>query len=207
MADLWIASANPKKRAELEQLLQPLGLRLRTPAELDALFGPDEDQPDFAGNARIKALALARLTNGVALGDDSGLCVDALGGRPGVHSARYGGPGLTDTQRLSLLLAELRTVPDPARTAHFTCSLCLAGPEGPRVQVEGRCDGVLLRAPRGEAGFGYDPIFVPLAGRDRQPPPTFAELDPQTKGRLSHRGRALRLLFDRLAAAPALLGS
>jgi XTP/dITP diphosphohydrolase len=96
--------------------------------------------------------------------------------------------------------------PDDQRSAHFTCSLCIAGPEGPRIAVEGHCHGVLLRSPRGELGFGYDPIFVPRECLDRDPPPSFAELDPDTKGKLSHRGRALRILLDRLEATPALLG-
>jgi XTP/dITP diphosphohydrolase len=96
MAELWIGTNNAKKRAELERMLAPLGVALRTPAELGQPFAPVEDQPDFAGNARVKAQLLARLAHGIALGDDSGLCVDALGGRPGVLSARYGGPGLDD---------------------------------------------------------------------------------------------------------------
>jgi XTP/dITP diphosphohydrolase len=206
MRELWIATGNAKKRIELERLLPPLDLRLRLPAELAAPFDPVEDQPDFAGNARVKAAALAALTHACALADDSGLCVDALGGRPGVRSARYGGPGLTDRQRVERLLDELRDVGDAGRTAHFTCSLCLCGPAGDvRCAVEARCDGALLRAPRGAGGFGYDPIFVADECRTLDPPPTFAELDAATKDRISHRGKALRELRRRLLAEPRLL--
>jgi len=198
MRELWIASNNAKKRGELQRLLDPLGIRSRRPDELGAPFAPLEDQPDFAGNARKKAELLAQLAGGVALADDSGLCVDALDGRPGVHSARYGGPGLTDRQRLAALLAELAGVPAPRRTAHFTCSLCVCGPDGAVLAaIEATCEGTLLAAPAGDGGFGYDPIFVPLqfAG---DPARTFAHLDAATKDHLSHRGKALRQLRERL---------
>ena len=203
MPTLWIGTNNAKKRAELERILAPLGIDLRTPEQLSRPFEPVEDQPDFAGNARKKAELLATLAGGVALADDSGLCVDALGGRPGVLSARYGGPGLDDRGRLLRLLDELKPVRPPHRTAHFVCSLCVCGPDG-RVlaAIEERCEGTLLDAPTGQGGFGYDPIFVPreFAG---DPARTFAALDAATKDRLSHRGKALRALAGRL---PALLG-
>jgi XTP/dITP diphosphohydrolase len=218
MRELWLATGNAKKRAELERLLAPLGVALRQPGELPgelpaelpaALpvpFAPVEDQPDFAGNARVKASALARLAHGVALADDSGLCVDALGGRPGVHSARYGGPGLSDRERLERLLLELATVPPPARTAHFMCSLCLCGADGEvRFAVEERCEGVLLARASGSGGFGYDPIFVPREFAGQPDPPTFATLDAATKDRLSHRGKALRAFAAALRARPGLL--
>jgi XTP/dITP diphosphohydrolase len=201
---LWIGSNNAKKLGELTRILAPLGLVLRTPAELGAVYAPVEDQPDFAGNARVKAAELARLAGGIALADDSGLCVDALDGRPGVHSARYGGPGLDDRGRLLRLLDELRDVPPDRRGAHFTCSLCVCGPDGTVLAaIEERCEGTLLAAPTGSGGFGYDPIFVPreFAG---DPARTFATLDAATKDRLSHRGKALRALAARL---PALLAA
>lgn len=199
---LWIASNNKKKLAELRRLLEPLGLDLRTPDQLGQPFEPVEDQPDFRGNARKKATLLATLAKGWALGDDSGLCVDVLGGAPGVLSARYGGPGLDDRGRLERLLAQIARVPGPQRTAHFTCSLCLCSAEGRVLAViEEQCHGSLLTAPSGEGGFGYDPIFVPreFAG---DPSKTFAQLDAATKDRLSHRGKALRKLAREL---PALL--
>jgi XTP/dITP diphosphohydrolase len=199
MGTLWIGTNNKKKRAELERILAPLGVALRTPDELAVPFDPIEDQPDFAGNARVKASLLARLAGGVALADDSGLCVDALDGRPGVLSARYGGPGLDDRGRLLRLLDELRDVPAVLRTAHFTCSLCVCGPDGAVLAaIEERCCGTLLSAPAGAGGFGYDPIFVPL-GLAGDATRTFAVLDAATKDRLSHRGKALRALAPRLA--------
>ena len=181
-------------------------LRLRTPDEAPGPYHADEDQPDFAGNARVKAAALAQLSRGVALGDDSGLCVDALDDRPGVHSARYGGPGLTDRQRLERLLHELRDVPPGRRTARFVCSLCLCGPDGRvRAALEAECRGLLLEAPRGAGGFGYDPAFVAEEHARLTPPPTLAELSDAEKDRVSHRGRALRGLLQLLAADPGLL--
>ena len=122
MPALWIASNNPKKRAEIERLLAPLGIEAKTPDQLGEPFDPIEDAPDFAGNARKKAVLLARLAGAPALADDSGLCVDALGGRPGVRSARYGGPGLDDRGRLERLLAELREV-EPAPRARKSTRL------------------------------------------------------------------------------------
>jgi XTP/dITP diphosphohydrolase len=195
MASLWIGTNNPKKRAELERLLRPAGVTLHTPAELATPYEPIEDQPDFAGNARRKAELLARLAGGIALADDSGLCVDALDGRPGVYSARYGGPGLDDRGRLEHLLAELFGVPPARRTAHFVCSLCVCAADG-RVlaAIEERCHGTLLTAAAGTGGFGYDPIFVPREF-DGDPQKTFAALDAATKDRLSHRGQALRRLL------------
>lgn len=206
MRELWIATGNQKKRRELERLLQPLGLRLRTPDEAPGPFHVDEDQTTFAGNARKKAAALAQLTGGVALGDDSGLCVDALEGRPGVHSARYGGPGLDDRQRLERLLSELRDVPQGRRTARFVCSLCLCAPDGSvRTALEAACPGVLLPEPRGGGGFGYDPAFVAMEHLGLDPPPTLAELSDSEKDRVSHRGKALRQLLQMLVEDPHLL--
>jgi XTP/dITP diphosphohydrolase len=126
-----------------------------------------------------------------------------------VHSARYGGEGLDDRGRLLRLLDEIRDVPDGKRTARFVCSLCLCGPDGTvRATAEGACEGVLLRAPRGEGGFGYDPAFVPVALLGDAGPhaaPTFAELDAAQKDTLSHRGAALQRLCAQLAAEPSLL--
>ncbi len=203
MAELWIATANRKKRAELERLLAPLGLALRTLDDLGQPFTVDEDAPDFAGNARKKAAALAQLVRAPALGDDSGLVVDALGGRPGVHSARYGGPGLDDRGRLSRLLEELREVPDEHRTARFVCSLCLCDGDGSvRFATEAVCEGFLITTPRGADGFGYDPAFVVTEQRARPDARTFAQLTAAEKDLVSHRGKALAALAHHLRAQP-----
>ena len=198
MAELWIGSNNKKKRAELTRLLEPLGITLRTPDELGSPFDPIEDQPDFAGNARKKATLLANLSGGIALADDSGLCVDALDGRPGVLSARYGGPGLDDRGRLMRLLEEMRDVPAAKRTARFVCSLCVAAP-GDRVLagIEAACEGVLHTEPSGNEGFGYDPIFVP-AEYANDMSQSFAVLGKEIKDKLSHRGKALQHLVSDL---------
>jgi XTP/dITP diphosphohydrolase len=204
MPELWIGTNNAKKLAELTRLLEPIGGTLRTPKDLDVPFEPVEDQPDFAGNARKKASLLAELSGGIALADDSGLCVDALDGRPGVHSARYGGPGLDDRGRLLRLLDELRDVPHERRTARFVCSLCVAAPDGRVLAgIESACEGILRTEPSGEGGFGYDPIFVPVEHRDDMSR-SFAVLGADVKDRLSHRGKALQQLVDRL---PALLAN
>jgi XTP/dITP diphosphohydrolase len=203
MTQLWIGSNNQKKLAELTRLLAPLGVTLRTPKDLGQPYEPVEDQPDFAGNARKKAALLSELAGAVALADDSGLCVDALDGRPGVHSARYGGPDLDDRGRMMALLEELRGVPPEARTARFVCSICVAAPDGAVLAaIEASCEGVLRTAPTGAGGFGYDPIFVPIEHRGDMGQ-SFAVLGADVKDRLSHRGKALRQLVDQL---PALLG-
>ena len=194
MPTLWIGSNNQKKLVELTRLLTPLGVELRTPKDLDAPFDPVEDQPDFAGNARKKATLLAELAGAVSLADDSGLCVDAMDGRPGVHSARYGGPGLDDRGRLLKLLEELRDVPHAQRTARFVCHLCVAAPDGTVLAgIERSCEGILRAEPSGDGGFGYDPIFVPVEYQNDMSQ-SFAVLGDDVKDGLSHRGKALREL-------------
>jgi len=181
---LVVATANPGKAAEFHALLDGLGYEIRTLQDYPGVGLPPEGETGYAENARAKARATLRATGAIALGDDSGLEVDALGGRPGPASARYGGPGLSDAERVSRLLAELTGA--AARTARFRCVLALAAPWGEEVLVEGAVDGVLAEAPRGAGGFGYDPIFVlPSTGR------TFAELTADEKHRWSHRGRAV----------------
>lgn len=212
MAHLWLATGNKKKRAEMERLLGGLrlpdgsALTLHTVDELGEPFEVAETEPDFRGNACLKAAALARRTGAVALADDSGLSVDALHGRPGVLSARYGGPGLDDRGRLLRLLQELEPVADDRRTARFTCSICLCGPDGTvRLAVEEHCEGLMLRAPQGAGGFGYDPAFVAREHGGALPLRTFADLDPASKDAVSHRGKAMRRLLAALQADPSLL--
>lgn len=203
MPELWIGSNNTKKLGELTRLLEPFDITLRTPSELGQPFEPVEDQPDFAGNARKKATLLADLSGGIALADDSGLCVDALDGRPGVLSARYGGPGLDDRGRLLRLLEEMQDVPREQRTARFVCSLCVAAPGGKVLAgMEQACEGIVRTEPTGSGGFGYDPIFVPVEYA-ADPEQSFAVLGAEIKDQLSHRGKALRQLLEQL---PKLLG-
>ena len=144
---------------------------------------------DYAANARAKALAIACASGHVAIADDSGLEVDALGGRPGPCSARYGGPGLTSQARLRRLLAELTAVPPHRRGARFVCVAALGAPDGRVASARGDCPGRILAAPRGDGGFGYDPIFAPAESSQ-----SMAQLAARTKHGRSHRGRALRAL-------------
>lgn len=199
---LWIATGNKKKLVELERLLRPLGLTLRSLADLPRAITIVEDAPTFAGNAAIKARALvgALSPGDLSLGDDSGLCVDALDGRPGVLSARYGGPGLTDAERVQKLLGELAGVPAAQRTARFVCSLALADAKGEIVAaIEDTCEGRIANAPGGAGGFGYDPVFVPDAAAGQ----TMAELGAAAKDAISHRGRALLQLAEFLRSRSA----
>jgi XTP/dITP diphosphohydrolase len=159
-----------------------------------------EDAGTFEGNARKKALALrTRLpAEGWALADDSGLCVDALDGAPGVESAYYAGPQGDSAANLQKLVEAMRPVPDAQRGAYFTCVLVLIGPAGEHI-FEGRCDGRLLHAPRGAGGFGYDPLFVPEGYAQ-----SFSELGSEIKNRLSHRSRAWEKLAEWLRAQPSV---
>ena len=183
-----IASNNKKKVAELKRILVPLGLVAKTPAELGVTLDEvEETGQTFRENAELKAVAAMKKTGFAAIADDSGLCVDALGGKPGVYSARYAD---TDEEKIGRVVAELNELGGADRSAHFTCVICLAYPDGRRLFVEGRCDGEIGFAPRGTGGFGYDPIFFVDGNK------TFAELTDTQKDAMSHRGRALRKLND-----------
>lgn len=200
---LLIASDNHKKRAELERLLAPLGCELVTPAEIGGLPEVEEDQPTFAANAAKKARSGALAAGLWTLADDSGLEVDALGGAPGVRSARFAGRHGDDAANNALLLERLAGVPAQRRGARFVCALALARPDGSlALEVEGEVRGRILGAARGTGGFGYDPLFLFTEAGFAETGRPFGELDPAAKARVSHRGRALRLLADRL---PALL--
>jgi XTP/dITP diphosphohydrolase len=186
---IFLASANAHKAAEFQTLADASSLPLQIfPAAAAGGMPPVvEDAGTFEGNARKKARALhARLpVEAWALADDSGLCVAALGGAPGVESAYYAGPQSDSAANLRKLVAAMRDVPEAARRAHFVCVLVLAGPGGAERIFEGRCDGRLRYEPRGGAGFGYDPLFVPDGYTE-----SFAELGEAVKNSLSHRGRA-----------------
>jgi XTP/dITP diphosphohydrolase len=183
---LVIASSNAGKVREFDHLLAALHLEIRPqPEGLEV----EETGATFAENARLKATAVARATGCWALADDSGLSVSALGGAPGVHSARY---ATTDEARIGRLLRELAGAGD--RSAQFTAALAVADPSGAiRLEVEGICPGVILEETRGRGGFGYDPVFfVPETGL------TYAEMDKELKGRIGHRGKAFALLAPQL---------
>jgi len=202
--EILLASGNAKKRRELGAMLAGSDVRLLAPADVGGLPLVGEDEPTFAGNARKKACAGARASGRWTLADDSGLEVDRLGGAPGVQSARYGGPHGDDARNNERLLEELAGVPDEERGARFVCALALARPDGSlALEIEAETRGRILPAARGAGGFGYDPLFLftepgwPQTGR------CFGELPAAEKAAVSHRGRALRALVERLAGLPA----
>jgi XTP/dITP diphosphohydrolase len=185
MRKLLVATHNQGKIREYRALLADLPLEVTWLDEAGVTHEVDETGFTFAENASLKAETYARLTGLWTWADDSGLEVDALGGRPGVYSARYGGPGLTDRDRYLKLLEELRQVPPAQRTARFHCVVALALPGGPVYCAEGSVEGLIVDQPRGLEGFGYDPVFfVPEYGA------TMAELLPAIKNRISHRALA-----------------
>ncbi|MEK7217010.1 MAG: XTP/dITP diphosphatase [Chloroflexota bacterium] len=194
MEKLLIATSNPGKLREFAQLLGDIPFQLVSLRDEGVDLEIEESADTFEANARLKAEAYAHVSGLLTLADDSGLAVDALGGAPGVFSARYGGPSLTDPERVTLLLRNLNGVPDAQRTARFVCVIALASPEATIHTVRGEVEGLITHEPRGEGGFGYDPVFlVPSLGL------TTAELPPEQKNRLSHRGRAARAMRDYLA--------
>ena len=190
---LFLATGNLHKIEELRALFADAGLAIEvhTPAAIGGMPEVVEDQNSFTGNALKKARALAALlpVDGWALADDSGLCVDALDGAPGVHSARYAGPNATDAANIAKLLEALDGIEERNRAAGFRCHLALVSPHGDEMIFEGECRGEILHAARGEGGFGYDPVFVPVGYEA-----TFAELSEAEKASLSHRGNAMRKL-------------
>jgi XTP/dITP diphosphohydrolase len=184
---LVAATHNPGKARELAALMQGR-FDVVSAAEL-GLAEPEEPETTFIGNAVVKARAAADASGLVALADDSGLCVAALGGAPGIHSARWAGPEKNFSHAIALVEARLADTEDTDVSAWFVCALAVAWPAGPIVAVEGRVDGALVFPPRGDRGFGYDPIFVPEGGTL-----TFGEMDPQAKDAMSHRARAFSAL-------------
>jgi XTP/dITP diphosphohydrolase len=187
-----VASTNPGKVGELHDVLGAILDLVPRPAEVPDVV---EDADTFVGNARLKAVALAEATGLPAVADDSGLEVDVLGGDPGVYSARYAGEGATDEANVAKLLEALADHPDPAeRTARFRCALVLRRPDGTEVVGEGSVEGHIADTPRGDGGFGYDPVFVPRDGHGL----TFAELPREVKVALGHRARAAEALLTRL---------
>jgi XTP/dITP diphosphohydrolase len=190
---LVIASHNEGKVREIRALLEPFGMDVVSAKELD-LPEPEETGTTFVANAELKAQSAADLSGLVALADDSGLCVDALGGDPGVYTANWAETPQGRDWMLAMTKVEQalgRIGPDAGRDAHFVCTLALAWPDGHVQWFEGRADGTLVWPPRGDRGFGYDPVFVPLDGAE-----TFGEMDPDAKHAISHRADAFRKLVD-----------
>ena len=188
-----LATRNQGKIAEIKALLPGLGIQ--PAASYPGCPEPDETGRNFEENALIKARAVAQYTSRAALADDSGLEVDALDGAPGVRSARYAGAGATDRDNIQRLLDALDGIPDADRTARFRCAMAVAAPDGRTWTVEGVCEGRIIRKPRGGAGFGYDPLFVPAGYKS-----TFGELERSVKNRISHRAMALDRIRDVLEA-------
>ncbi len=197
---LFLASSNPGKLAEFRALATTVGtsapIESDACAEIELLTGFDalpsfeENAPTFAENAAGKALYYSRLREGLIFADDSGLVVPALGGAPGVRSARYAGADATNAERIAKLLRELHGKKGVERAAHFVCAIALARAGRPIAIVTARVDGAILESPRGSGGFGYDPVFYfPALNK------TFAELLPEEKNRISHRGKAFRKLL------------
>lgn len=195
---ILVASGNEKKRRELEELCASLTVEVVSPRDVGGLPEVEEDGATFRENAAKKARSGARASGLWCLADDSGLEVDHLGGEPGVRSARFAGRHGDDAANNRLLLERLAGIPATGRRARFRCALCLARPDGEvAAELAGTVHGRILEAPRGEGGFGYDPLFLfdeqhPLAGR------SFAELSGPEKAEVSHRGRAMRALRDRI---------
>jgi XTP/dITP diphosphohydrolase len=195
---LLVATNNPGKIREYEALLKGLPLTLSYPAQEGIDIEVQEAGSTFAENARLKAVAYAAASGLLTLADDSGLEVDALEGEPGTRSARFAGPGASDEDRYRLLLSKLEGVPWERRTARFRCVIAVAGLQGEVHTAEGTCEGLIAFEPKGEHGFGYDPVFyMPEHGQ------TMAELESEVKNRISHRARAVegarRILQELLA--------
>ena len=190
-----IASRNPGKIREIRSICANWPVEWITADENEGPWpNVEETGASYLENALLKARAVADSAGVPAMADDSGIEVDALGGAPGPRSARYAGEEATDEQNLRMLIRAVAGVPAAGRTARYRCIAALAGPDGRKVWAEGTCEGSLVSKPRGTGGFGYDPIFVP-AGWEQ----TMAELPPEEKDRISHRGRAFRALKDLVA--------
>ena len=186
-----LATHNPGKLREMGEILKDFGIEVVSPKDLGITVDVEETGSTFAENAMLKAKAICKAADLPAIADDSGLCVDALNGAPGVYSARYGGEGLDDRGRYMLLLSSPQGA--PTRAAHFACAVACAFPNGDTLTADGRCDGSIAYAPLGEGGFGYDPVFL-LPGTGK----TFGQLTQEEKSAVSHRGRALREFSEKL---------
>ncbi len=191
---LVLASRNVKKAAEIDALLEPRGIRVKSVSEFGDIPEVIEDGSSFEENANKKASQTAMEIGQWTIGEDSGICVDALNGAPGIYSARFSGDGATDASNNSLLIEKLDGVPTSKRTAYYVCHIALSDPQGViRLNVQRRCNGIIVDKPRGSNGFGYDPHFlIPEYNR------TFGELSPVVKKCISHRAKAFSELIPRL---------
>ena len=196
--DIAVATNNSGKLEELRKIAQGWPVRLMGPQELGLVLDALESGSSFDENALIKARSLYRQAGCWVMADDTGLVVDFLEDAPGIYSARYAGDAATDRENCDLLLDRLKKAGPGNRKAHFHCSLAVISPDGQEALYHGRTDGSIARTASGTAGFGYDPVFVPLGGQD-----TMAELPPYEKNLISHRGRALRLFLEQQFAGPA----
>lgn len=197
---LFLGTGNKKKILELAQVLEPRGYSLKTPADLPNPIEVDETGSTFLENAKLKAIAQAKHTGLWSIGEDSGLCVVALNGAPGIYSARFSGPNGTDSTNNALLLERMADIPDSDRDAYYVSTIALADPSGVvHIEVSGECWGRVLKKPRGDGGFGYDPLF-----EIREFHRTFAELGGNVKRAISHRGRSLRAFLARLDSITTL---
>lgn len=188
---LLIATNNVNKKREIDEILGPLGFETVIPKELDIVFDPEETGSTFEENAMIKAQCGFDLTGIGTIADDSGLCVNALHGRPGIYSARYGGEEATYEEKIALLQSEIGTASD--RSASFECAIACVLPGGVKFTVTGRCIGEISHQAAGSGGFGYDPVFyIPSLGK------TFSQLSDDEKNAISHRGAALAALRNKL---------
>ena len=183
-----LASQNRHKLVEMQSILEKHGVEVVLQSDMGLKVDVEETGTTFAENAMLKAKAVMEVSGLPAIADDSGVCVDALNGAPGIYSARYGGEGLDDTKRYELLLQNMRGV--TSRSAHFTSAIACIFPNGDTLEAEGICPGTIAYAPQGDGGFGYDPVFFLPELRK-----TYAQLTPEEKAAVSHRGKALEI-FD-----------
>lgn len=200
MTDFLIATNNAHKVEEFKRILLPLGINVLSAKDAGVDLGDVvEDGTTFAENAKIKALSAFNISGLPSIADDSGLCVDALSGAPGIYSARYGGEDIPQSERTMLLLSNLKDVEGDDRSARFVCSICCILSEDDIIAVEGTCEGFIATEPKGEGGFGYDPVFLYKDGR------CFGDISGEEKDAISHRGVGLRKLRDQLISRKDVL--
>ena len=195
MLKIVIATNNNHKISEFRSCFEQKGIEAELIPIKDTGFTDEivENADSFEGNAYIKAKALCEFTGNIAISDDSGLCVDALGGAPGVYSARYSGEGATDDSNIDKLLCELSNVPPSERSARFVCVICVCRPDGEAIYLRGESEGIIIDERRGDGRFGYDPVFYcPDMNK------TFAEMTSEEKNSISHRGRAIEKLISNI---------